>query len=75
MANNNSQDQLINLAMKELSKVLQDMKQGKAPEMSSTMEKLSEELESVNDKRKTMSEEEIKNFAETLVKQISKLEE
>jgi hypothetical protein len=61
--------------MKELSKVLQDMKQGKNPEMSSTMEKLSTELESVNDKHKTMSEEEIKNFAETLIKQISKLDE
>jgi hypothetical protein len=75
MVNNNSQDQLINLAMKELSKVLQDMKQGKTPEMSSTMEKLSAELESVNDKKAKMSEEEIKNFAEKLVKQISKLEE
>lgn len=72
---NNSQDQLINLAMKELSKVLQDMQQGKTPEMSPTMEKLAAELESVNDKKTKMSEEEIKNFAEKLVKQISKLDE
>jgi len=75
MGNNNSQDQLINLAIKELSKVLQDMQQGKTPEMSSAMEKLAAELESVNDKKKNMSEEEVKSFAEKLVKQISKLEE
>ncbi len=72
---NNSQDQLINLAMQELSKVLQDMQQGKTPEMSSTMETLAAELESVNDKKAKMSEEEIKSFAEKLVKQISKLDE
>lgn len=72
--NNNSQDQLINLAMQELSKVLQDMKQGKTPEMSATMAKISEELEAASAKKKVMSEEEVKNFAETLIKQISKLE-
>ena len=73
--NNNPQDQLINLAMKELSKVLEDMQKGKTPTMSPTMEKLASELEIANEKRKTMSEEEVKNFAETLITQISKLDE
>lgn len=72
---NNPQDTLINLAMKELSKVLEDMQQGKTPTMSPTMEKLATELEMANEKKKTMSEDEVKDFAETLIKQISKLDD
>lgn len=75
MSNNNSQDKLINLAMQELAKVLQDMQTGKVPEMSSSMQKLSSELEMANEKRKNMSEDEIKEWAERIATEVSKLEE
>jgi hypothetical protein len=75
MTTNNPQDKLINFAMSELTKVLQDVKQGKVPEMSATMQKLASKLEMANETRKTMTDEEVKTFAETLVQEISNLDE
>lgn len=75
MSNENSQEQLLQLAMKELNKVLQDVKQGRTATMSSTVQKLSEEFEKVGPQANKMTEEEAKAFAERLVKEISKLEE
>lgn len=75
MPDKNSQEQLIQLAIKELNKVLQDAKQGKQPVMSNAIQKLSEEFEKINQQPNKMTEDETKDFAERLVKEISKLEE
>lgn len=74
MSNQNPQDKLIDFALTELAKVLQDMKEGKEPQMSSSMQKLASELEN-NTKKSKMSETEVKDFAERLIKQISNLED
>lgn len=71
----NPQDQLINFAIKELNKVLQDIKDGKTPEMPVAMEKLASELEMANKKRNSMTEDEIKQWAERIVQEVSNLEE
>lgn len=75
MAGPNHQEKLIKLAIEELSKVLQDVKQGKTPTMPPTMQKLADDLEVINNNHKNMSEEEIKNFAEKLIQNIENLEE
>jgi cytochrome c553 len=75
MSTQNPQDQLLGFAMKELSKVLQDLKEGKQPEMSSSMEKLASELEMATEKKKNMTEEEIKNWAQRIAAEVSKLED
>ncbi len=68
------QDKLIQFCIKELGKALQDVKQGKEPKMSSSMQKIADELDNVNDTYKNMTEEEVKNFAEKLLKDISEME-
>jgi len=75
MSNQNSQDQLINFAVKELHKVLNDLKQGKEPNMSPAIQKLSLELETAKEKKAKMSESEIKEWAERIVKEVSNLGE
>jgi cytochrome c553 len=75
MSTQNPQDQLLGLAMKELTKVLQDLKEGKQPEMPSSMEKLASELEMATDQKKNMTEEEIKNWAQRIAAEVSKLED
>jgi len=62
------QDQLISLAIQELNRVLQDVKNGKTPEMSASIQKLSEELEKASP---TMNEEEAKTFAENIIHKIN----
>lgn len=73
MSNQNSQDQLMNLAMRELNKVLSDLKEGKTPEMSNAMQKLSQELELTYGKHKNMNEEQIKEWANKIVSEVEKL--
>ena len=75
MTTKNSQDQLIDLAMKELTKVLQDLKQGKEPSMSETMQKLSAELETVSEKKKVMSDQEIQEWAARIANEVSNLDD
>lgn len=75
MAGQNPQDQLLGFAMQELSKVLQDLKEGKQPEMSSSMQRIASELEMANEKKKSMSEDEIKAWAERIAAEVSKLED
>lgn len=73
MSTNNPQDKLINLAMQELSRVLQDLRQGKNPEMSSSVQKLASELEMANENHNKMSEEDVKQWAARIATEVSKL--
>lgn len=64
----NPREQLINLAISELTKVFQDLREGKEPKISPEIEKLTVSLEQSNTK---MSEEQVNNFAEQLIKDLS----
>lgn len=64
---------ILNFAIKELNKIVQDLKNGKQPEMSPILQKLSQEIEDVDPKK--MSEKDTEVFAEKLVETISKSED
>jgi hypothetical protein len=75
MDTRNPQDRLLGVAMKELGKVLQDLKEGKQPQMSSSMQRLASELETTTENKKNMSEEELKVWAERIAVEVTNLED
>lgn len=68
------QNKLLDLVLKQLTNTIDDIKQGKQPEMSPSMRRLADELEHINSKKHNLSEQEIKDFAEKLLKDIPNLE-
>lgn len=69
------QEKLMRLAMGELDKVLGSLREGKVPQMSGALQQLSDALDNAKKDPSKMSEEEAKNFAESLIKTLDKLEE
>lgn len=63
MSDKKPQEELISFAMKELTKVLEDVKKGKTPVMSPSMETLASELEKIDT---MMSDEELDKWAERM---------
>ncbi len=57
------QDKLLSFAMGELAKVFEDLKQGKAPSMSSNLEMLQDELSKANAK---MTDDELAEWVKNL---------
>lgn len=69
-----NQNKLIDLALGEINKMIDDLKAGKTPAVSGKIQKLSEEMASMNEKSKTMTEEEVEAWAKQLNEHISNME-
>lgn len=65
--------ELVNLTINELKKVISDLKEGKDPTMPPSMEKLAEEIQQKTNERKNMTDEQIKQWADHIASEVSKL--
>lgn len=70
-----SMQALVKFALEEMQKMAKEAHEGKNPTMSPALEKLSTELKTVSAKSKTMNEDEIKQWADTLTSEIEKIDE
>lgn len=71
MSNNkDNQNQLINFTLQELASIIGDVRAGKEPQMSPTLQKLAEEMEAVKDSKRQMTEEEVKRWTDKIMEKV-----
>jgi hypothetical protein len=71
MSNNkDNQSQLINFTLQELTRIINDVRSGKEPQMSPTLQKLAEEMEAVKDSKRQMTEEEVKQWTDKIIEKV-----
>lgn len=71
MNKENPQSQLIEHTLSEMYKMFKDIKEGKQPKMSASLEKLSVELKNVD--ATTMKEEDVKNWIKKVSSEVLNL--
>ncbi len=70
MSNNNPQKLVVDAFVSELSKMMQDLEEGKIPTISPKLKTMMEKVSTVVPKAKSMTETEIEQWTEETLKEI-----